>query len=356
MTKGRQVYSKIASHGGAAVFFDEVSSYWLTGFYSTDGVVIVDADSTKLCVDSRYIEAANMAKANGNAYDDVEVILLDEGVYSAMKNLIKSDKVVFDSSFVTVSRLEKLKEKFPGTEFAAMDDICGEFRMIKSPDEIEKIKTAQSITDAAFTHILTFIKEGVTEREIAAELEYFVKRNGGDNMAFDTIAVSGSNSSLPHGVPSDRKIVKNSFITMDFGAKYHGYCSDMTRTVVFGKADDEMRHVYETVLKAQLKSIGGVKAGMPGSDCHAIAAKVIADAGYGKNFGHGLGHSLGIEIHESPRFSPKYDALIPVDSVMTVEPGIYLEGKYGVRIEDMVLMTEEGCVGLTHSPKELIEL
>ena len=356
MTKGRQVYSKIASLGDEAIFFDEVSMYWLTGFYSTDGVVIVDKDATKLCVDSRYIEAANMAKKNGSAYDDVEVILLDEGIYAAMQKNIKGKKVVFDSGFVTVARLDSLKNKFAEFEFVAVNDICGEFRMIKSPDEIEKIKTAQSITDAAFTHILGFIKAGVTEREIAAELEYFVKRNGGDNMAFDTIAVSGSNSSLPHGVPSDREIVRNSFITMDFGAKYHGYCSDMTRTVVFGKADDEMKFVYDTVLKAQLMSIGGVKAGMKGSDCHAIAANVISGAGYGKNFGHGLGHSLGIEIHESPRFSPKYDAPIPVDSVMTVEPGIYLEGKYGVRIEDMVLMTSEGCIGLTKSPKELIEL
>jgi Xaa-Pro aminopeptidase len=356
MIKGRQVYGKISAKGSAAVFFDEVSSYWLTGFYSTDGVVIVDGESTKLCVDSRYVEAARMAQVEGRLSEDVEVVLLDKGVLGAIEQQIAAGTIVFDSSAVTVARLELLKEKLAGYAFIPENNICGEFRMIKSPDEIDKIKAAQSITDAAFTYILSFIKEGVTERDIAAELEYFVKKHGGDGMAFDTIAVTGSNSSLPHGVPGERKIVKNSFITMDFGAKYRGYCSDMTRTVVFGKADDEMKKIYATVQEAQAAGIAAAKGNVIGKDIDAVARDIITKAGYGSNFGHSLGHSLGIEIHEAPNFSPKYDRTVPSGAVMTVEPGIYIEGKYGVRIEDMVCLNETGCEDLTHSPKNLIEL
>lgn len=354
MEKGRQVYNKISSRGDACVFFDEVSQYWITGFYSTDGVVIVDGEATKLCVDSRYIEAARNAKKSGKAFDDVEVILLDSGVVNAMKGLITGKRVVFDSQLTTVARLEGLSISLPEFEFVPMCDICGEFRMIKSADEIEKIKAAQAITDGAFENILSFIREGVTETQIAAELEYYCKRNGGDGMAFDTIAVSGPNSSLPHGVPSDNKIVKNSFITMDFGAKYQGYCSDMTRTVVFGTPTDEMKFIYDTVFKAQLAGIEAAKAGITGKACDAVARDIITAAGYGNCFGHSLGHSLGIEIHEAPRFAKVWDRPVPANTVMTVEPGIYLEGKYGVRIEDMVLITADGCVNLTHSPKNLI--
>jgi Xaa-Pro aminopeptidase len=356
MIKGRLVYNKIKAKADGAIFFDEVSSYWLTGFHSTDGVVIVDKTKTLLCVDSRYVEAARIAKANGELYGDVEVKLLENGVFDAIKAYFKGQTLAFDSSFVTVARLELLKEKLEGFDFVPLNNICGEFRMVKSADELEKIKAAQAITDAAFSHILGFIKEGVREREIAAELEYFVKKNGGDGMAFDTIAVSGSNSSLPHGVPGDRVIVKNSFITMDFGAKYKGYCSDMTRTVVFGKADDEMKFIYNTVLDAQLAAIKAAKGNVIGKDIDKVARDIISAAGYGPNFGHSLGHSLGIEIHESPNFSPKFDNSIPSGAVMTVEPGIYLEGKYGVRIEDMVYLTDEGNVDLTNSPKELIEI
>lgn len=356
MIKGRLVFDKISKKGGAALFFDEVSSYWLTGFHSTDGVVIVDREKTMLCVDSRYSEAAGIEKAAGSLPEDVEVVRLENSVIDAIKQYAKAKTLVFDSSAVTVARLETLREKLPEFEFVPENNICGEFRMVKSADELEKIKAAQSITDAAFGYILGFIKEGVTEREIAAELEYFVKKNGGDGMAFDTIAVSGANSSLPHGVPTGREIIKNSFITMDFGAKYKGYCSDMTRTVVFGRADEEMKFIYNTVLEAQKTALNAAAGNMIGKDIDKAARDIITNAGYGINFGHSLGHSLGIEIHEPPNFSPKYDKTVPYGAVMTVEPGIYIEGKYGVRIEDMVYLTDRGNENLTKSPKELIEL
>ena len=356
MTKGREVYKKISQTADAALFFDDVCMYWATGFYSTDGAVLIDGDSTKLLVDSRYIEAAQSAKVRGELFDDVEVILLDKGLYDAVRSLFKGKAVAVDSSLVTVARYERLKKEFEGVTVAAIPDICKDLRMIKTPDEIEKIKAAQAITDAAFEHICRFIRPGMTEKRIAAELEFFVKCSGGDNMSFDTICVSGPNSSLPHGVPGDCEICENAFLTMDFGVKYKGYCSDMTRTVVVGKADEEMKRVYGTVLKAQLAGIAAAKAGAKGSDVDFAARSLIADAGYGRYFGHGLGHSVGIEIHEDPRFSPKYEKEVPSYSVMTVEPGIYLPGKYGVRIEDMVLVAENGCEVLTKSPKNLIEL
>ena len=356
MTKGRDVYKKISASADAALFFDDVCMYWASGFYSTDGAVVIDAEATKLFVDSRYYEAAESAKKRGELFDDVQVILLDKNIIELIKERAAGKVFAVDSELVTVARLERLKKAFEGYEIRTAENICKDLRMIKSPDEIEKIKTAQAITDAAFEHITHFIRKGLSEKRIAAELEFFVKSNGGDNMSFDTICVSGPNSSLPHGVPGECEICENSFLTMDFGVKYKGYCSDMTRTVVLGKADEEMKRVYETVLKAQLAGIAAAKGGTGGSVIDNAARSIISDAGYGKYFGHGLGHSVGIEIHEDPRFSPKYDKPVPAGSIMTVEPGIYLPGKYGVRIEDMVLMTENGCEVLTKSPKNLIEL
>jgi Xaa-Pro aminopeptidase len=228
--------------------------YWATGFYSTDGVVIVDREATKLCVDSRYYEAACNAKESGALFDDVEVILLDKGVVDAVKTHAKGETYAVDSELVTVARLERLKKAFEGKTVVTQENICKDLRMIKSPDELEKIKTAQAITDAAFEHITRFIRKGLTEKRIAAELEFFVKSNGGDNMSFDTICVSGPNSSLPHGVPGDVEICENSFLTMDFGVKYKGYCSDMTRTVCIGKASDEQKYPMFSIIELSRSS------------------------------------------------------------------------------------------------------
>ena len=183
-----------------------------------------------------------------------------------------------------------------------------------------------------------------------------MRRSGASGLAFDTIAVSGKKSSLPHGVPGDERLTKDSFFTMDFGAKYNGYCSDMTRTVVVGKASDEMKHVYNAVLEAQSEAMKYIRAGVSGRDADGVARKIIADAGYGEYFGHSLGHSLGLEIHENPRVSPASDDILVPGNIVTVEPGIYIPGKFGVRIENMVLVTENGCENLTASPRGLIEL
>ena len=356
MENGRKLYTKIEKLGfDGAILLDEVSQRWATGFYITDGIVFVNAKETLLVTDSRYIEAARK-----NVAPDVTAVLPGESsmlrtVYeNAKKQGVK--KICFDGGRLTVSELSRLQKVLEGITLTDVPALCDELRMVKTPAEIDSIRTAQSITDAAFTYICGVIKKGMTELEVAAELEFFMRKNGADGLAFETIAVSGPKSSLPHGVPGNVVLTENSFLTMDYGARYNGYCSDMTRTVVLGKADDEMKFIYNTVLQAQKAAIAAYRPGVTGQFVDAAARDIIKAAGYGDNFGHSTGHSLGLEIHESPRSSVKSGDVFVPGQLMTAEPGIYLEGKYGVRIEDLLLSTENGNEDLTKSPKELIEL
>jgi Xaa-Pro aminopeptidase len=228
------------------------------------------------------------------------------------------------------------------------------FRAIKEEYELERMRKAQQITDAAFTEVLTRIKAGMTEKELAAELIYCLLKNGGEGLSFEPIVVSGPNTSLPHGVPGERRLQEGDFITMDFGVTYQGYCSDMTRTVALGYVTEEMRTVYDTVLKAQLAGISATRAGVKGKEVDAAARQVIEDAGYGPYFGHSYGHSIGMECHEMPSCSPSGEVVMEENMVSSAEPGIYLPGKFGVRIEDVVVFKADGCENLTHSPKNLI--
>jgi len=360
LINGRIIYEKIKSQGyDAAVFFDEISQRYLTGFHSTDGIVLVSEQETALIIDSRYFEAAFLSKNNNELFDDVTPYLFSSRVLDSLNEHIEKKNItslVFDKTLLTIAQAEKLKKALPNFKIDGISDICTVARQTKSEKEIKNIKVAQAITDAAFKHILSFIKEGQTETEVAAELEYFARKNGADGMAFETIAVSGKKSSVPHGVPSNVILTQNSFFTMDFGARYNGYCSDMTRTVVLGKSDSEMKHVYDTVLEAQKRALESIKSGVTGVQVDSAAREYIYANGYEGMFGHSTGHSLGLEIHESPRFSSAFSDKIMAGMVMTVEPGIYLPGKYGVRIEDMVVITESGYENLTVSPKQLIEL
>ncbi len=357
---GRKVFTDINNAGfDCALFLDEISQYYLSDFYSTDGAVIVSNTETALFVDSRYFEAAENDKKADKLSDDVNVYLFRKNIFEVIAEYVSSigaKKVCLDPALVTIKQLQTLQSKCVGIEFGYLSDVCLKHRRVKTAEEVNKIRKAQSITDKAFTHILGFINENRTELDVAAELEYFMRCNGANGLAFDTIAVSGKNSSLPHGVPTDSKLTKNSFFTMDYGAKYAGYCSDMTRTIVLGKADDEMKKIYNTVLTAQAEAMKYIKAGVSCKDADMAARKVINDAGYGEYFGHSLGHSLGLEIHELPSCSPRSEDTLVVGNIVTVEPGIYIPGKYGVRIENMVLVTENGCENLTNSDKSLIEL
>ena len=218
------------------------------------------------------------------------------------------------------------------------------------------MRKAQQIADKAFAEVLPRIKMGMSELELQAELIYCMYKNGAHGLSFDPIVVSGPNSSMPHGVAGERKIQDGDFITMDFGVLYNGYCSDMTRTVAMGHVTEEMEKVYNTVLAAQLAGLAVTKAGVPGQEIDAAARKVIEDAGYGPYFGHGYGHSVGLEIHENPSPAGRNDQPMPLHAVASAEPGIYLPGQFGVRIEDCVIYTEDGYENLATSPKNLIVL
>ncbi len=354
MTRGEYAYSVAKAHGAdAALFFDEINRRYVSGFPSSDGVAICTAEETALMLDMRYAVAAENANLPARVIRSTDGLIKSAREYCEAKG-VKS--VIFESTAMTVDTLKRFETALEGIVFIPVPDICGEARRIKDAFEIECIKKAQSITDACFSHILGYIKPGMTEREIAAEMEYFMKKKGATGIAFDTIAVFGKKSALPHGVPGDEVLVGNGFFTMDFGASYNGYCSDMTRTVVIGKPDDKMIHVYETVKESQRLGVAAVAAGAPCRDVDKACRDYINSRGYEGLFGHGTGHSLGLEIHEMPACNTRSLDTLAAGMLMTVEPGVYIEGFGGVRIEDTVLVTETGCEVLASSTKELILL
>ena len=339
----------------------EVDGLLLTSRYSrhygaefdiAEGVAIVTAKGCRYFTDSRYIESAQ------NGITGFEVIEMTRAnPYSKLLNEAIEEFGVtalgFEEDYMTVAEFRRFEEKL-NARLVPMNDAISGFRQVKEEYELERMRKAQKITDAAFTEVLGRIHVGMTEKELAAELVYCLLKNGGEGLSFEPIVVSGPNSSLPHGVPGDRRLREGDFITMDFGVLYQGYCSDMTRTVALGYATEEMRKVYDTVLKAQLAGIAVTKAGVTGREIDAAARKVIQDAGYGEYFGHGYGHCLGMEVHEMPSCSPGGDKTMEINMVSSAEPGIYLPGKFGVRIEDVVVFTADGCEILTQSPKNLI--
>ncbi len=327
---------------------------YLTGFASSDGYLFVTENEAILFMDSRYIEAAQM-QAKGCTEIALLTSLSQQLKEYAEKLGIKT--VFTESQRLSVAEFNRFCEILPcECKAQSADDAIDSLRRIKSLEEKQKILAAQAIAEKAFDRILGFIKEGVTEREIALELDFYMLKNGAECVSFETIAVSGKNSSMPHGVPSDKKIERGDFITMDFGAVVDGYHSDMTRTVAVGEVSSKQAQVYETVLAAQKKSLASLKAGVSCFDADAAARDIIKNAGCGAFFGHGTGHGVGIEIHEQPRLSPKSREILQIGDVVTVEPGIYLPGEFGVRIEDMALITENGFENLTKSPKSLIIL
>ena len=330
----------------------EKNQRYLSGLNYTDGYVIVGKEKAFLLADFRYIEVAKRCES-----DDLTVILLENRKVT-VGNIFSDNgykNIGFEDGAMTVSALESFKKTFPDVNFVPCGGLIEDMRVAKTPAEVETVIKAQRIAEKALERLFTLMTPEMTEIDVALELEYGMRKFGADKPSFDTIAVSGSASSLPHGEPRNIKLEKG-FLTMDFGALYEGYCSDMTRTIVIGKADEEMKKVYNTVLQAQLAALDFVAAGKSGAECDKIARDIIYGAGYEGCFGHSLGHGVGMFIHENPRLSAMWDKPLETGAIVTVEPGIYIEGKYGVRIEDMVWLDEKGPVNLTKAPKELIEM
>ena len=334
----------------------EYNRFYASGFATTgtDGVALVTTEGNFYFTDSRYIEAAE------NTVENAAIGLADrEKGYVAWLGealaLTGARRIGFEDETMTVAGHRLYSEKLQA-ELVPASAFLRELRAQKDPEELERMEQAQRIAERALGQILAEIRPGVTEKEIAARLQYLMLHFGAERMSFDPIVASGPNGSMPHAVPTERKIQTGEFVTMDFGCVYKGYCSDMTRTVALGFVTEEMDKVYNTVLQAQLAGIAATKAGVPGKDIDGAARKVITDAGYGEYFGHGYGHSLGLEIHEAPNANPSNDQPMPAGAVCSAEPGIYLPGKFGVRIEDVTVITENGAEVLTKSPKNLIIL
>ena len=351
-----RLLSQLPEEVDAVLVASGVGRRYLTGMQSSAGTLLAFRDgSAYFVIDSRYIEAARAAVRGCE-------VLLQEKLYAQLGGLLErhgAKRVAVEGDYMTLSEHLDFKERLPGVELLADRRLSGllrRMRAVKSPEEVAAVRAAQAITDAAYSHILGYIRPGRTEREIAGELLDFCYRRGSERPAFDFIVVSGKNSSKPHGVPSDKPVEAGDFVTMDFGCVVDGYCSDMTRTVAVGCVSDEQRRVYETVLAAQRAALAAARPGIRGKEVDAAAREVIAAAGWGDCFGHGTGHSLGLEIHEPPAFSPTEEELLEPGMIITVEPGIYLEGRFGVRIEDMVLLTEDGSLDLTDSDKEITVL
>lgn len=326
----------------------------ITGFTGGTGYAFLAQGKKVLMTDSRYLEQAEKEAK------EFEVILVsqDRTYTNVLQELVSSDikTLGFEDEDMTYASVKKLQKALPNLEWIPLGNTLVLERMVKQDWELEAMRRAEHIGDLAFSHILPLIKPGITELEVAAELEYFMKKQGAEKTSFDTIVASGLHSSMPHAVPDNKKIEPGDFITMDFGCVYQGYCSDMTRTVVLGKADSQQKKVYETVLRAQEAALSKIQAGMCCKDVDQIARSIITEAGYGAYFGHALGHGVGLEIHEEPRLSKACDTILQVNMIQTVEPGIYIPGFGGVRIEDMVIIKENGCENLAESPKELLEL
>lgn len=356
MANTERVKEAVARAGlDAVLLMDDRDIYYATGFLPTDSAALVGAEGAWLVTDSRYIEAAQKQAAPG-----VEVLLTTRerplgAILRELADRLGIEKLGAEEEKLSHALYLRM-ERTLGRELLPAQELLVSLRSCKTEEELRSLVAAQRIAEKALEEVLPLLKPGAVEREIAAEITYRMRLHGAEGNSFDPIVVTGAKSSMPHGVPGDERIAAGDFVTMDFGCVKDGYCSDMTRTVAVGSATDEMRNVYYTVLEAQKAGIAAARPGVPGADIHNAAAKVIADAGYGAYFGHGFGHSLGLDIHEQPSASPANLRPMPEGAVISAEPGIYLPGKFGVRIEDVLYLTGDGCENITKAPKDLLIL
>ena len=338
----------------AILITSEPNRLYATGFSSSAGAAVITRSNHYFITDSRYIEAASKKIDGCQILENTRTA----PVLTLVENILQEHKVQrlgYEDERTTVREYQALSQKL-SAQLVPASDLLTEVRTAKDQQEIDTLITAQRIAEKALTEVLSFIRPGRTEKEVAAFLQYQMLLGGAEKMSFDPIVVAGPNSSLPHGVPTDRPLADGDFLTMDFGCIYNGYCSDMTRTVAIGHVTEEMERVYNTVLQAQLAGIAKVRPNVPGKIIHNAAAQVIADAGYGEYFRHGFGHGLGIELHEMPGAGGNSETPLPVGTVLSAEPGIYLPDRFGVRIEDVIVITESGCMNITKAPKALLVL
>ena len=351
-TRIQNLREKLKQNGLCAALVTQRENYiYLSGFNGTFAHLLISMEDLILVTDFRYIEQAELQAPM------YEIIQCRGNLIDPLNNVIKEKnikKLGFEDLHLTYGIFTEYREKLKPLELIPLGRIIEDQRIIKDAHEIDIIKKAAKISDNAFSHILEYIKPGVKEIEIAAEIEYFMKKSGARGPSFATIVASGERAALPHGVASEKRLKAGEAVVLDYGAYYNDYCSDITRTVFIGKPAKELERIYKTVLDAQLKSIEGAKEGIAGKDIDFIARDYISQNGYGNNFGHGLGHGVGLEIHEEPRFSPTGSIITRNGMTVTVEPGIYVSGLGGVRIEDLIVIKGEKPLILTNSTKEMI--
>lgn len=352
-----KIRASLTQAGEAAIILSDQNRLYLTGFKSSAGLVLITRTSAYFIVDFRYGEAAR------EKIKHIDVLVYNK-LSDTLQTLCKKHrvkKVYFENNGITLKQADDYKKLLKPCEVKCsftnyLDKILENLRIIKTQDEIEKLETAQHITEEAYLEILNYIKPGVSERDIALELEYLMRKKGADGIAFDLITITGANTSRPHGVPGNALIKNGDFFTMDIGVLFDGYHSDMTRTVAVGKVSEEQEKIYNIVLNAQETALSQIKPGVSCEYVDAAARDIIKAEGYGDCFGHSTGHGVGLNIHELPAVSVNNKLLLSAGMVITCEPGIYLPEKFGVRIEDMVLVTADGAKNFTKVPKDLIIL
>lgn len=350
----KRLRTKIAEAGGQGMMVtSEFNRRYLSGFTGTHGVVLLSGDRAALLTDFRYRQQA------GRQAQGFEIIEHGQDLNQTVAETLASwgvTKLLFEDQHASYAEHALWAKALAPAELIPAGSVVERLREAKDAGELALMQEAADLADRTFEHILGLIKPGVSELEIAAEMEYFMRRNGATGPSFNTIVASGERSAMPHGVASEKKVGRGEFVTLDFGACYKGYCSDLTRTVFVGTPTDKHREIYGIVKEAQQFALDHLKPGMTGREGDALTRDIITRYGYGDHFGHGTGHGLGMEIHEAPRLSPSCDTVLEPGMVVTVEPGIYLPGFGGVRIEDDVVIADTGIQILTRSPKELILL
>ncbi len=336
----------------ASIISGKENRRYFSGFTGSSGMVFIHPAACYLITDFRYIE---QGKIECPDFKVVDAPGLKAGDF--VKGLCEGlgiQQLWFEEDVLTYKEHHTLTDAVKPAALVPDGGAVAKLRMVKSPEEIDKIRRAAALSDLGFSHLLRFIQPNMTEREVALELEFFLRKNGSDGLAFATIAASGINGALPHAQPGDKKLKMGELLTLDFGCILNGYCSDMTRTISFGQPPEALREIYQITLEAQLAVLEGLKPGITGVDADKLARDHITSMGYGAYFGHGLGHGVGLHVHEAPTLSPRGTETLAKGMVVTVEPGIYLPQVGGVRIEDLVVITEDGYENMTSSPKDLI--